>query len=132
MTRARIVWTVGSFISLLLVTIAATHAKVATAAPARDVSGWEVVTVDTAVDTDDVQIGVVTCPLGKQVLGGGYLLHTSVSPIGDDLRRIAVVDSHPFPGHPVADSWRVRAVRIPPAKGPWNMRIYAICAFVSL
>ena len=137
MSKVRIVSIVGGLVTLVMLSVAVALPAargVGAKAPAAQVTGWEVVTVDTPPEfqNNDVQFGVVTCPIGKQVLGGGYLLHPGPGGPNDDLHRVAVVDSHPFPGHPVSDSWRVRAIRLPPTKGPWRMKIYAICAFVTL
>jgi hypothetical protein len=132
MRRSRIVSIVASVVPLVLLTIAAARRGDAASPAPLVVTGWEIVTEETALESVNVQIGVATCPFGKQVLGGGYLVFPTTSPIGDDLRRVVVVDSHPFPGFPVADSWRVRAIRLNPAVGAWQLRVYVICAPVSL
>jgi hypothetical protein len=133
MRRLRIVSIVGSLVPLVLLTIAAAKRGDAVPPPAVPVvTGWELVTGDTALENVNVQIGVVACPMGKQVLGGGYLMLHPIQPIDKDLRRVAVVDSHPFPPHPTAaDGWRVRAIRLSPSIGAWQMRVYAICAFAT-
>ena len=132
MRRLRIVSIVGSLVPLVLLTIAATKSGDAVSTHAvPTVTGWEIVSADTDLENVNVQIGVVACPMGKQVLGGGYLMLHPTTPIGDDLRRLAVVDNHPFPPTSAADGWRVRAIRLSPSIGAWQMRVYAICAFAT-
>src|SRR5262245_16678932 len=123
MRKSRIVSIVAYVVPLVLLTTAAVRRGDAASPHATPtVTGWEIVTEETAIENVNVHIGVATCPIGKQVLGGGYLVFPVTSPIGDELRRVAVVDSHPFPGHPVADSWRVRAIRMNPSVGAWGLR----------
>jgi hypothetical protein len=134
MRRFRIGSAVGMLVFLVLLIAAVKGGLAASrqAGLAEGISGWEIVTADTALENVNVQIGVATCPFGKQVLGGGYLVYPDTSgPIGNDLRRVAVVDSHPFPEFPAADSWRVRAIRQSPSIGAWQMRVYVICAPVA-
>jgi hypothetical protein len=133
MPRLRIVLIVGSLVPLVLLTIAVAAKPGDAVSPhaAPVVTGWEIVAADTALQNVNVQIGVVACPMGKQVLGGGYLMQHPTMPIGSDLRRVAVVDNHPFPPTSAADGWRVRAIRLSPSIGAWQMRVYAICAFAT-
>jgi hypothetical protein len=101
--------------------------------PAGGLTGYEIVTSDTAMQNVDEQIGVATCPAGKRVLGGGAFIFNDATPISGDQRLVVTGDSHPFPGFPTAtlDSWRVRAVRLPPATSSWHMRVHAVCALVT-
>lgn len=100
------------------------------AGPAGGVAGYEIVTSDTAMQNVDEQIGVATCPAGKRILGGGSFVFNDTTPISGDHSLVVTGESHPFPGFPSAslDSWRVRAVRLPPAISSWHMRIFAVCA----
>jgi hypothetical protein len=103
------------------------------AGPAGSLTGYEIVTFDTTLQNVDEQIGVATCPAGKRVLGGGSFVFNDTTPISGDHSLVVTGESHPFPGFPSAgvDSWRVRAVRLPPAISSWHMRIFAVCAPVA-
>jgi hypothetical protein len=85
---------------------------------------------DTTLQDVDEQIGVATCPADKHILGGGAFIFNDTTPISGDHHFVVIGDSHPFPGFPSPslDSWRVRAVRLPPATSSWHMRVHAVCA----
>jgi hypothetical protein len=98
--------------------------------PAGSLAGYQIVSFDTEkLDTDE-QIAVATCPAGTHILGGGSFIFNDTA-VSGDYESVVLADSDPFANFPSpgVDSWRVRAVRLPPGgfHSPWHMRIFAVC-----
>jgi len=90
------------------------------------ISGYEIVTVGSADNSDDGKSIGAQCPSGKRVLGGGV----SVSPIGGiniGDPPIAIRESMPFGDF----YWQVTAVETKPYPNNWSLQAYAICANVA-
>ncbi len=99
--------------------------------PAGSLTGYQIVSFDTTKQDTDEQIAVATCPAGKHVLGGGSFIFNDTA-VSGDYSSMVIADSDPFPDFPTmgVDSWRVRAIRMPPGgfHSPWHMRVFAVCA----
>ena len=98
---------------------------------APGLSGYEIVTTETAFDSTTTKVGGADCPAGKVVLGGGAYIFPSLS---DPNRKTAPVVLHaslPSYGHGGPAGWFAQSSEIAPYTFEWHMLVYAICANVT-
>lgn len=81
------------------------------------ISGWERVVGITSTTSTDDQTASVSCPEGKKILGGGYLVASSNTTY------------YPRANYPSSDSvWTVTVHRGGTGTSSWGLTAYAICA----
>jgi hypothetical protein len=84
-------------------------------------SGRQVVKADSALSSASSKSVTAACPAGKKALGGG------VEVSGDGRDRVSVTGSVP-----AGDAgWQARAVELLSTSAPWQLHVYAVCAFVA-
>lgn len=88
---------------------------------APGVSEHEIVEVLSPLDSDEIKVINVTCPVGKKLLGGGAF--TSIS----GATRPWVISSFPA----TDTTWRAGGTEPPGYVGDWSLHARAICAKVS-
>jgi len=84
-------------------------------------SARQVVKVESALSSTSSKSATAACPAGKKALGGG------VEVSGDGRDRVSVTGSVP-----AGDAgWQARAVELLSTSAPWQLHVYAVCAFVA-
>jgi hypothetical protein len=84
-------------------------------------SGRQVVKAETALTSGSPKGVTVLCPPGKKALAGGV----DVTGAGRD--RIAITESAPSED----GGWKARAVELVATREDWQLRVYAVCAFIA-
>jgi hypothetical protein len=84
-------------------------------------SEWEKVTAIIATDDTAIKSQVATCPSGKRVVSGGYVLTGPA--------KSSVIANSNYATTETA--WIVEARRYS-ASGAWGMQVHAVCVKVSL
>jgi hypothetical protein len=84
-------------------------------------SGRQVVEAETALTSGNPKGITVLCPPGKKALSGG------ADAVGEGRDRISITASVP-----AGDSgWQARAVELVATSANWQLRVYAVCAYVA-
>ena len=85
------------------------------------VSAEQLVTADSSTNSNTVKSQSVSCPSGKQVIGGGAAVNTTSN-------SLAITRSSP-----AADlkSWTAQAQETVAFAGNWRVTVYALCATVA-
>lgn len=86
-------------------------------------TGLQLVSADTAVDSSSPKAVQVPCPSGKKVLGGGVELTDNA--VGSP---VAVQDSRPLTTQP---GWYASAGETSAFASSWALRVWAVCATVA-
>jgi hypothetical protein len=99
--------------------LAAAPVLIATPAYA-DLSGYEVVTKETAVDTTPSKQLIVECPKGKRATGGGWAALDSTS---------AIISGKATTNQPAFDGshWLVNVTNESAYSPAWKLKAWAIC-----
>jgi hypothetical protein len=85
------------------------------------VSGYQVVSSESALNSSDAQFAAVVCPAGKRPVGGG------AGAIGSP--DFVLIRTEPDPtGGP---AWVAEGVETDPTNDLHNVRVWAICAVVN-
>ena len=82
------------------------------------VSGLEVITAATALDSSSPKSVLVNCSTGKKVIGGGAAV------TGGGSSDVSVTEHYPS----TTTQWTARAVEVNAVAGSWRLTGYAICA----
>lgn len=93
------------------------------------VSGYEVIQLETAFNSETTKVLNVPCPAGKRALGGGAEVLPVV--VGGDLRVAPVVITRSVPVPPSYNAWFATATEITPYSGNWSMIVFVICGNVA-
>ena len=84
-------------------------------------SGRQVVEAETALTSGNPKGTTVLCPPGKKALAGGAEV------VGEGRDRVGITESVPD----TDSGWQARAVEIVSTTATWQLRVYAVCAFVA-
>lgn len=98
---------------------------------APGLSGYEIVTSDSAFDSTTTKVGVADCPAGKVALGGGAYIFPSLSDPNRYTAPVVLHASLPSYGNGVPAGWLAQSSEIAPYTFEWHMTVYAICATVT-
>lgn len=98
---------------------------------APGLSGYEIVSSDSAFDSFAIKVLSADCPAGKVVLGGGADLFPSLADPNRDTAPVVLRASEPSFGNGVQAGWVALASEIAPYTFDWHMAVYAICANVT-
>jgi hypothetical protein len=90
-------------------------------AGAVGVSGEQLVTADSATNSNTVKSQSASCPSGKKVLGGGAAVNTTSN-------TLAITRSSPASD---LKSWTAEAQETAAFSGNWRVTVYAVCATVA-
>jgi hypothetical protein len=85
------------------------------------VSGAQLVTADSATNSNTVKSESVSCPSGKKVLGGGAAVNTTTN-------TLAITRSSP---NGSLTGWTAEAQETAAFAGNWRVTVYAVCATVA-
>jgi hypothetical protein len=85
------------------------------------VSGEQLVTSDSATNSNTVKSQSVSCPSGKKVLGGGAAVNTTSN-------SLAITRTSPSSD---LRSWTAEAQETAAFAGNWRVTVYALCAAVA-
>jgi hypothetical protein len=85
------------------------------------VSGEQLVTSDSATNSNTVKSRSVSCPSGKKVLGGGAAVNTTSN-------SLAITRTSPASD---LKSWTAEAQETSAFAGNWRVTVYALCATVA-
>jgi hypothetical protein len=97
---------------------------------APGISGYQVVYAETAFNSNDVKTLTISCPAGKQALGGGGEVFPGVV-LGGGLRTAPIAITRSVPVPPSYTSWFVSASEITPDSESWSLQGYVICGSVA-
>lgn len=98
---------------------------------APGLSGYEIVTVDSAFDSSATKLLSADCPAGKVVLGGGAYIFPSLADPNRLTAPVVLIASMPSTGNGVTPGWDAQSSEIAPYTYDWHMIVYAICANVT-
>lgn len=98
---------------------------------APGLSGYELVSAETAFDSSATKILSADCPAGKLPLGGGAEIFPSASDPNRDTAPVVLRTSAPLPANSGPEGWFAQSSEVAPYTFAWNMRVYAICANVT-
>lgn len=87
---------------------------------APGLAGVEIVTADSPNNSDSVRQTEVSCPAGKQVVGGGAHIVNAAT-------DVALDESYPAS----STKWRATAYEIVATGANWHLEAFAICATVA-
>jgi hypothetical protein len=95
---------------------------------APGVSGYEIVSVDSALDSSSSKSLLVEYPLGKNVLGGGASIFASLADPNRDTAPVVLRASSPLQ---YSHGWFAHGIEIGPYTFSWAITAYAVCAYVT-
>lgn len=98
---------------------------------APGISGYEIVTVDSAFDSSATKLLSADCPAGKVALGGGADIFPSLADPNHDTAPVVLRASGPSTGNGVQAGWFAQSSEIGAYTFAWHMSVYAICANVT-
>jgi hypothetical protein len=85
------------------------------------VSGEQLVTSDSGMNSNTVKSQSASCPSGKQVIGGGAAVNTTSN-------SLAITRTSPTSD---LKSWTAEAQETAAFAGNWRVTVYALCATVT-
>jgi hypothetical protein len=95
------------------------------------VSGYEIVTNESAFDSTTPKFAEATCPSGKVVLGGGGEAFASAGDPNRDQAPLAIFLNEPTGNIPNSNAWTVGAREVSDYSQDWSIHTYAICATLT-
>lgn len=98
---------------------------------APGLSGYEIVTSDSAFNSLATKLLSVDCPAGKLALGGGADVFPSLSDPNRLTAPVVLVASEPSIGNGVTPGWVAQSTETAAYSFEWHMTVYAICANVA-
>lgn len=98
---------------------------------AAGLSGYEIVSVDSAFDSSSTKLLSADCPAGKVALGGGADLFPSLVDPNRDTAPVVLRASTPSIGNGVTPGWFAQSSEIGAYTFAWHMVVYAVCATVT-
>lgn len=96
---------------------------------APGISGYEVVREESAFNSEPIKVLSVSCPTGKQALGGGAEVFPGLVSGGLRVAPVAITRSVPIP--PRYNAWFATATEITPDNGNWSLIVFVICGDVQ-
>lgn len=94
-------------------------------------SGYEIVSVDSAFDSSATKLLSVDCPTGKVALGGGADILPSLTDPNHDTAPVVLRSSTPSTGNGIPAGWFAQSSETAPYTFSWHMTVYVICAHVT-